>query len=366
MKSTTLNKTGTAAGQSDDKRDFNYLESYGRKATEERQRLLSPLLNILSKYDDRRIKLELYGGKTHDLIDLTQIIRRPVKIHDSFNTYEFSLADPAGIKYFLNCNCGFDFHLDIRMLDTGMPVYYLSRVKKDYWSEYSLIIEDIYISPGYTFIDNRFAKLMSSGHESYFLRISTLREASQQLFYSTEQQVYEDLDEFLYTIGKHIFQAAWHEDQRPGMLCAENLGLINFPRAVELLYLCLSGELCELRSKIDPLITEFFRKVYKQPVIHDFLVKLEKMEGSEINEIQVKALKLYSRLTNAFGRFLKTEVIWGCRSIQVPLYKLIFGNFPRLELVGKELLKESLVIEEAELLENIAQEITDEILMIRD
>ena len=275
MKSTTLNKTGATAIQPDEKKDFN-LEGFRQKGMEERHRLLGPLLNILSKYDDRRIMLELYGGRTQDLIDLTNIIRRPVKIHDSFNTHQFSLSDPASIKYFLNCTCGFDFHLDIRMLDTGMPVYYLSRVKRDYWSEYSLIIEDIYISPGYSFIDKRFAKLMSSGHESYFLRISTLREAAERLFYSAEKHIYDDLDEFLYTVGKHVFQAAWHEDQRPGMLCAENLGLINFPRAVELLYLCLSGELCELRSKIDPSIIDFFIKVYEQPAIHDFLKRLEK------------------------------------------------------------------------------------------
>jgi hypothetical protein len=303
---------------------------------------------------------------TQDLIELTNIIRTPVKVYDSSQYYDFFLADPSSIKSYLNAVCGFDFHLDIRMLDTGMPVYYLSRVKKDYWSEYSLIIEDIYVSPGYTFIDKRFAKFMSSGHESYFLRISTFREAAQRLFNSIEQEVYENLDEFLYNVGKHIFQAAWHEDQRPGMLCGDNLGLINFPRAVELLYLCLSGELCELRSNIDPLIIDFFVKVYEQPAIHDFLVKLEKMEGSDINEIQIRALKLYSRLTNAFSRFLKTEVIWGCRSVEVPLYKLIYGNFPRLELVGKELLKETVVLEEAELLENEAMKISTEILKISE
>ena len=45
--------------------------------------------------------------------------------------------------------------MDVRQLDSRMPVYFLCRLRKDYWSEYSLIVEDLYRSPGYPLTDER-------------------------------------------------------------------------------------------------------------------------------------------------------------------------------------------------------------------
>ena len=164
----------------------------------------------------------------------------------------------------------FDLHMNIRMLDTGMPVYYICRVERDYWMEYSLIVEDLYRSPSYTWQDDRFAKLMYMGHEIYFLRLSLFRKSLTELLSDQENGIADkrEVDEYIYRLGRYIFQAAWHEDQRPGMLTAEHFGLAKFYHAIELLYLCLSGELCQLRSTIDDRLLSFFEKAYPQPAIH--------------------------------------------------------------------------------------------------
>ena len=64
---------------------------------------------------------------------------------------------------------------------------------------------------------------------------------------------------------------------------------------------------------------------------------LTRLDGEALAELPQKALQLYTRLSSAFGGFLRAEVKWGYPSLQVPLYKLILGNFSRLHFTGEEL-----------------------------
>jgi hypothetical protein len=170
------------------------------------------------------------------------------------------------------------------------------------------------------------------------------------------------VDDALYHVGRHVFQAAWHDDQRPGTLTARHFDLPCFQQAIELLYLCLSGELCELRNALDEKLIGFFESIYPQPSIYAFLGLLNELDGTTINELPRKALKQYLRLSTAFSHFLNTEVPWGRKHVKTALYKLIFANFDRLEMVATQLKDDISRHEAAFRLEEESQQIIEDLL----
>ena len=306
------------------------------------RKALQPLLSCLQDYDTLRRRLEQWGGTPDDFARVADLLNDKIALRSHYTKHSPSLTDQASLRRALTDVGGFNLRLDIRQLDTGMPVYYICRTRNDYWSEYSLIVEDIYLSPGYVMTEERFVKLMDFGHESYYLRLAQFREQIEEMLdaenkgsghTNNEWQV----DDLLYSLGRHVFQAAWHEDQRPGMLAATHFGLENFRHAIELLYLCLSGELCELRSAVDGRMLQFFQAIYPQPALHAFLKMLPHLDGGVLNEFPDKALKLYAMLAKAFGEFIAVEVPWGPNQNEMPLYKLLFANLNRLHLVADPL-----------------------------
>ena len=64
-----------------------------------------------------------------------------------------------------------------------------------------------------------------------------------------------------------------------------------------------------------------------------------------------KALKLYPRLSRDFSAFLSISIPWARLEAPVPLYKLLFANFSRLETVRKAIGKAPGLRQAAELLE---------------
>lgn len=330
---------------------------------------LGPLICQIRKYDDLRLKLEQKGGHTNDLNRITEILSETFFVRDNrYNTYKVTLMEHASIYNMLNDIGKFSIRFNIRQLDTGMPVYYICRTHKDYWAEYNLIVQDIYKSPGYPMHDERFVKLMYAGHEVYYLRLSHFREAmANSLVIGEKDEFEEELDEILYNLGRYVFQAAWHEDQQLGIMVSNHFGLESFRYCIELLYLCLSAELCELRTAVNDQMLLFFDRFYPQPAIHSFLEDtLPNLDGSELNRIPQKALRLYARLSRSFSHFLGTEVIWGDRKKQSPLYKIIYGNFTRLELVGKGLKDNNSVKKAVICLEAVARAIIKEIINCND
>lgn len=322
---------------------------------------VAPLVEKLKSYDKLRVALATQGGQISDLQRVTNLLKDPITLKGHFRSEKVALTDANELRRALG-NLGIvGLKLQVRMLPYGMPVYYLCRPQRDSWSEYSLVVEDLYMSPGYPLLDVRFAKLMHWGHESYFIRLSPFRTQALSMLRGKFSASEKDVDDLLYQLGRHIFQAAWHEDQRPGILTAECLGLTNFRRAVELLYLCLSGELCELRSNISVDMEDFFVQIYRQPAIHTFLRRLRHLEGSEIDKVPQKALRLFSNLSRHFGKFFALEVPWGETSNQVPLYKLIFSNLSRLELIKEMLADNDAVCEGREKLEAVAESTLAEI-----
>ena len=320
---------------------------------------VAPLIKQLTKYDRLRLQLESVGGDLSLLVAITNTLSEPIRIQGASRSHTLSLIDQGGFRSMLYDLGEFTCYLQIRRLDTGMPVYYFCRTEYDYRSTYSIIMEDLYMSPGYPLFDERFLKIMRHGHEEYFLRLSSFSKKTMQMLAkdSTKKVQEEEVDELLGNVGRYILQAAWHEDQFVGITAARYFLLPWFQRAIELLYLCLSGELCEIRRVINQEVNHFFIHVYEQPAIHYFLGLLNQLDGEALCRVPQKALKLYPRLTRHFGDFLRVELPWGQQRNLIPLYKLLFANFWRLDVISNSIAENESIKNGVNLLENKSKEL---------
>lgn len=389
---------------------------------------LEPLTSLMARYDRLRRQLEQEGGRVDDFAALAELLGRKIRLKGAYGDGEAALMELHVMRPLLAKVVGYDVHLQVRQRETTrLPVYYLCRTRHDYWSEHSLIVEDLHLSPGYPMTDERFVRLMEYGHEYYFLRLSPFRNRVAELVAQHDEQenapggrgegekdaranpvaqadgvshgkrglkakgkttglqgaygaaatagsggysYYQNYgyypicaeDELLHRLGRHVFQSAWHEDQRLGILAASHLGLDHFRQAIELLYLTLSGDLCQLRSVIDDPMRDFFRTIYPQPAILGLLDRLPQLDGGTINELPQKSLRLYAKLSRVFGDFLRVEAVWGHRGIRLPIYKLLFANIQRFDVVAQSLRINHDVLRACERLEGEAQGIIETVL----
>jgi len=328
------------------------------RATEVTQ-ALEPLIAHLRIYDAHRLELERQGGTIQDLKQLTEILRQEITIPGRYRDYRVSLTDQNGLRDLLLDVGNLRLHLGVRQLDTRLPVYYLCRLDHQYRSLYDLVIEDLYLSPGYPLPDERFVKFMRRGHELYHLRLSPFRGQAIELL---GKKKLDEVDALLSQVGGHIFQAAWHEDQRLGVMVARQFDLPLFLQAIEVLYLCLSGEHCEIRSATTDKMFWFFKMVYPQPAIYQFLKLLRGLEGGALTGLSQRALKLYTNLSQAFNHFLTLKLPWGVRREPVTMQKLIFGNFSRLPLVARVLQDNPELAEARGILEHESRAVVQEML----
>ncbi len=315
--------------------DFGAGDWWSRRPAVDRRKALAPVMDQLRRLDVQRLKLEREGGTVKDLTVLTRILSEPLRVEGHYGPVTCSLRDPRALRTAL-LEVDYDLHHDVRQLPDLLPAYYVCRTRRDYWGEYSLVVEDFHLSPGYPLLDERFVRLMDVGHEVYFLRLAHLRDAVRALLRDTHPGE-EAVDGMLYDLGRHVFQAAWHEDQRLGILVAGHFHLPAFRQAIELLYLCLSGELCELRHAITPEMLRFFAEAYEQPAIRRFLERLRDLDGAMITDLPRQGRVLYKRLGQAFSRCLSAEVLWGFGRRMIPLWKVVYGNLTRLEQVSRQL-----------------------------
>ena len=320
--------------------DDDYEYGY-RKPEVDLQQALDPLIRQMQVYDRHRQQLEKQGGQIADLAVISKTLLKEIPLEGHFRSQTVALADPRSVRRAL-MDIDYGLHLQVRELGSGMPSYYLCRIKDTYFSNYSLVVEDLYCSPGYPIPDKRFVRFMMGGKEKFFLRLSPYRESVKKELHKKQKPkdaIERKTDKLLYNLGRYVLSQAWHEDQFPGIQTAESFRLTCFPQAIELLYLDLSGDLCELRSEIGDDMIDFFQTTHPQPAIYDFLTKLQELNGVELNELPKQGLSSYVSLQKAFPSFLSTEIPWGNRKPKMPLGTLLLANFSRLDLVGKALEK---------------------------
>jgi hypothetical protein len=327
--------------------------------------VLAPLINQIRKVDKIRLMLEQKGGKFSDLRFMTSLLKEEFTIEGHFDKHKVSLTNHTALNHLIS-DISHNLHLQIRRLPTnGLPVFHIVRTRNDYWSEYSIVLEDIYRSDGYIIPDERFVKLMHyTGHEVYYLRMSPFFNKTQEVVSKT---VFEDMprsvDRVLYSIGSSIMASAWHDDQRVAILCAKLFGMKSFMNAIELLYLALNSDLCEIRSMFDKeSVTIFFNSIYPQPSILTFLDLLASADGDALNNIPKLAQRCYLSLSKKFNGFLAKEVIYGNYGMKSPIYKVLFGNLSRLDTVYESLEKDDELSDNIKELERVSELAIEEII----
>ena len=303
--------------------------------TEFTRQMLNPLLRVLKDYDKLRMQLMDQGGKLEDMVQLRDILRREFNIGDRFDK-AVSLVDQRGVKRMLHYYDDGDLILDIKQHEYGFPIYYLCKAHTSYDTMYNAVVEDLYRSPDYEFYDNRLVKLMDVGHQYILLRMSPYRKKFMKILSDELKSKQSTVDFLLSDIGTNVLQYAWHEDQNIGIYCSEAFDLPNFRKAIELVYVCLTADLCDLRSNTDSYYLKFFQKVYRQDAIHDFLCMLLQADDLPVISLQQTARATYSHLLRAFNDFLSCKVD-AAGSRDIPAYKLILGNIFRLNLVWNEI-----------------------------
>lgn len=320
---------------------------------------LSCLTDRLERYDQRLTALQQCGGTVADLQQFKELLSEPFTIPGYYGDQTVSLSHPADLRRAIRDADGWDTHLEVRQIDTrlmAMPVFYLCRSRRDFFNEYCSIVEDLYRSPGFPLVDDRFVHLMDGSHERSFLRLSKFRQAVDEI-----RPPNSDLDEQLWSIGRFLLQGMFHEDQRTGMLVARHFQLPRFQQAFELVYLVLGSDLCKLRDALDETMFRFVESCYPQPAVLAFLQKLDSFGGQQLFDVTQTSLLGFQKLTQAFGAFLNVKVN-GPQQRAMHLHQLIFSNIFRLELVLAECGDQPPVIAAVDALEITAESVVSEIL----
>lgn len=339
---------------------YGYGGGYASSSMKKVRRTLEPLFERLEAYDQARLLLERDGGQVADLKKVTSLLTQPLRIKAGYRPKKVVLAQPESVKEVVRSLGRYDIRWQVRTRPSGMPVYYVCRVRTDYWTDYKLVVEDLYVSPGYPMGDQRFVQLMHMGHEQYHLRMSPFRDAATDLV-GGDRKDYE-VDSLLQKVGQNVLQAAWHEDQRLGLAAADHFRMPWFAHAIELLYLCLSAELCELRASLTPEMIRFFETVYPQPAIHAFLRRLSEVDGSTLDELPDRAYSLYHDLARSFGVFLGNQPAFGHAGGPTPLYKVLFANVERVGEAAEPLRQLETVTDGAVQLSLAARQISDRLI----
>lgn len=326
-----------------------------------------PLVRQARLYDQLRMELEKSGGDAADLRRITETLKRPVLARSPRGPVKLILGSTESVRTMLQRLGTFSLHWQVRRLQNGLPAFYLCRVQGDFWAEYRLVVEDLYRSPGYPCSDPRFVRLMSQGHETWFLCLSPFRKEAAAVLRASRLPADDgDVDRLLFRAGRHVLQAAWHEDQLIGVKAAETFSMPWFHQCIELLYLCLSGDLCHLRRQVDATMLGFFDRAYPQPAVRAFLERLLEWTGGTVDEVPRLAQQLYRQLAISFGAFLTIQVSSTGSRAEVPLYKLIFGNIERLDRVAADLDGNEAVLAAAEKLNEDSRTMVEMILDIKE
>ena len=345
------------SGNNNDYDGYSWHGSEQRSSHSENLKKTKPLVAAIKEHDDALADLKKQGGDIRNLQHITSILKRPIPLDSYYSNEQVTLENPGKINARLREIGAGDYFLDVRLTSYGFACYYLCRIKTAFWGGYSTIIEDIYMSPDYIIVDPHFIKLMSFGHETYHLRLSRFRPKTKSLFPEKTDANEKKKDKYLSKLSKYIFQSAWNESQQLAMLTALHFNLPFFRQVIELIYLILSGELCEIRSNTDDNMKFFFKNIYEQPAILALIDNLNTIEGRALTDLNTLALNSYKKILTEFVNFLKIEVNWGLVKSTHALLNIILANFKRLDYVGSKLKDEPAVRQATKRLEMQSQKI---------
>jgi hypothetical protein len=335
----------------------DYLTQIKILSIEEKREKLQPLIRQIKRFD--RIKNEVMNQAVsiRKLGQLAEILNEQIDLFPEKEDIKCNLLNYKSLNDQFWMEDLDNVKLEVRRGYMHMPMYYLCDAKSNYFGNYGIVLEDYYLSPGYTFEDPRFTRLMHHGHELYFIRMSGFRKEVEKLFEKTKSKQAKKTDKLLLDVGKHFLQGAWHEDQVIAWMMSEHFKLLKFKQAMELIYFSLGSEFCDVRQEITPEIKLFFRQVYKQPALLALIEKIETSEGNAFLDLETKSRELYTSVSKAFSNLLQCDIKWGMvQKRTIPLYKVVFSNIYRLDLVVKTLQENEAVHRNCQELEKVAGE----------
>lgn len=334
--------------------------------------LLQPLLDRLRQYDTSHQEFLDSPDRLSTVEQLTDILKKPICFESSPGKESFALTEPSQLRTFLRMRLSDLIVLDTRKDNLGFPVYYLSRLASNDRTEYDIILENLHVSNTYPFEEKQLVRLIRNGHELYHIHLAGFRNQVKSASSFGSDINNQKIDDFLIQLGSHCLGAMWHEEQIPARICAREFNLPCFMQAVELLYLCLGADLCELRSHVTEEMIGFFTECYPQPTVSKFLQSLHDRSGYDINQLPTESAENYKKLSYQFQKMLQTNISWQSeaissdsqmnlsvtkQSLTLPLYKLLFANLYRFDSVIPYLNIDDKLLEAVESLEKQAQQV---------
>jgi len=294
---------------------------------------LQPLLRHLEVYESTLDLLRRKGGKVRDIHRLMELMRRPIQFPGAPEGPEASLAKPARIRDRLHAlHAGID--LELRKGPVGFPVHYVFRTSCDYFGNYTLILEDLHRGWDYDRFDarwDRFASATRYGEVDRLLRLSPLRPAIEAT------AGLDRADVLLYTAGRALFDAAWHDDQRLACAASELLDLPRFRSTLELCYLCLGGDLSRLRQALlGPLgtpLTAVITAADPGGALQRLIRALPATDGAQLSGLREAAHRAFPRLDAAFATLMRSPRVFDRFPANLSLFKILVAHYRRLDRI---------------------------------
>ncbi len=318
---------------------------------------IAELQSILEGVDKITLKIREKSAGAKDMDKLRNLFTKPL-----FDNPALSLQTPEDLCAAVRDAENGDHLLQVRKAAEGPPSYFLGRVYSPIGLPYPLILEGIHRSPHFPTLDDSFEKLFDRGREKWFMRLDDLRRPTRNFLQIIDGAGSHDVDDFLIRLGSSILGAARHEDQIPAKKAAALLGLPEFTQAMELLYFCLSADLAAIRNNLETKTVDFFENALPHAPLHGLLARLPSMSGKAVDALPHQALAQYHRLAAAFRDLLDAHTEWGRPPSPTPVYKILYANLWRIDLIKKQIKESDEIARAREKLITSSNTAVDEIL----
>lgn len=333
--------------------DYYYsAPSHRNLSYSDKKKILEQLISQLAKAD--RLKSDLYYNtiSLEKLRNMKAILDEKITLENHYEKASFSLSERFELNRAFSRTGLWDLSIYLQRDKHNFPSYLLCESVENYFGNYGIVLADFYRSPQYEIHDERFVRLMSMGHEKLYMRMSIFRDYIEKINGIDDMNV----DRLLKILGEDFFSGAWHEDQIVSFILADKkqLGIQSLKESTEIVYSILSLDLSAIRNSYTSDVKWFFSKVFPRKSLGMLFNKIEKSNASDFKFLEQRARHWYKELGAYFSSFLSTKVEY--RDCTLPVYKLIFANIFRLELISDVLVQQATLKEPLQIIREISSE----------
>ncbi len=277
------------------------------------------------------------------------------------------MTNPAMLQAALYDLCD-DLHFEVNSMTDQFPCYLICTISHQ-WDGPDILLDELYLSPRNCFFpDSRFVMLSRNGRSRLFLRLSIFRERLYEYIQSSKAaiDVDEECNNILEAIGTLVLKAAWYEDQRLAFHVSDVFKLDNFRSAMELLGFILGSDLYKVKTTLyndSKYVIDFFEHIYINQPLTELLRAISLSKFTNFARLEEKAKESFSNLNIIFSEFLSTTE--ALQDLEIfPLYKIILGFYFNLRKIADRNFWKPKLRETIELIENKAEESSQDILEV--